>query len=45
MQECLLVTVFHKEYERRYKIGLKQFYFKLKVYEDKNLVSEIFQNV
>ena len=28
-----------KEYERRHKIGLKRFYFKLKVYVDKNLVS------
>ena len=28
-----------KEYEQRYKIGFKRFYFKLKVYVDKNLVS------
>ena len=47
MQDCLLITVFQnidelihvKEYERRYKIGLKRFCFKLKVYVDKNLVS------
>ena len=41
MQGCLPITVFQnideldmhvKEYERRYKIGLKRFYFKLKVY-------------
>ena len=47
MQDCL-ITVFQnidrrtlhvKEYERRYKIGLKRFCFKLKVYVDKNLVS------
>ena len=47
MQDCLLITVFQnidglytcKEYEQRYKIGLKRFYFKLKIYVDKNLVS------
>ena len=46
MQDCLLITVFQnidelymqKEYERRYKIGMKQSYFKLKVYV-KNLVT------
>ena len=32
-------TLHVKEYEPRYKIGLKRFCFKLKVYVDKNLVS------
>ena len=33
------ISLHVKEYERRYKIGLKRFYFKLKAYVHKNLVS------